>query len=145
MRAWAMSTSGISMLSLPIHGDQSPLPPPLQHQQPHFGFKHLDTGSCGWRRGGGREGPSPGLTAEYTTQRQNTTQGSMTRLMPKALSIHCASLDKGLCISTFISQDFCSPWDTEHWWLTTEHCNAFTLSMNSKVHPCKSLLFLGSM
>lgn len=60
---------------------------------------------------------------------------------PEALSIHCASLDKWLCIPTFISQCFPSPWDSEHWWLSIEHCNALTLSMNRKVHPCKSLLF----
>lgn len=43
LRTWAMCASGISMLSLPSHDDQSPLLPPLQGQQPHFGFKRQDT------------------------------------------------------------------------------------------------------
>lgn len=91
MRTWAMCASGISMLSLPSHGDQSPLPPPLQGQQPHFGFMHRDTGSCGWRRGGGRDGSSTGATAECTAQRQNTTRGSMAWL-------HTRSSLNPLCI-----------------------------------------------
>lgn len=121
---------------------QTDLLPPLRCQQPHFGFKHQDTGSCGWRRGGGRDGPflSPRLTAEYTAQRQNTARGPWPDYTLEAHSIHCASLDKWLCSSTFISHHFPSPWDTEHWWLTMEHCNALTSSMNRKVHPCKSLL-----
>lgn len=106
-----------SMLTRP----DLPLLPPLQCQQPHFGFKHQDTGSCGWRSGGGGDGPSPGLPAETQLRDRSPNRGPWPGYTPEALSIHRASLDKRLCISTFILQHFPSPWDTEHWWLTMEH------------------------
>lgn len=110
-----------------------PLLPPLQCQQPHFGFKHQVIGSCGSRRGRGRDGPSPGLTAESTQLRDKTPHGGP---WP---GLHTRSSLNPLCIFGqmtlylhIISQHFPSPWDTEQWWLIMEHCSALTLSMKRR-------------
>lgn len=50
---WVCSHS-TSTVSAPVHS----------HQFPKFGFKHWVIGSCGGRREGRGDGPSPGLTAE---------------------------------------------------------------------------------